>query len=719
MVPQLIPRIRGDPLYLTADESLLDMAKAREELTTHDAYLGNLVDAEGTIAGIVATLDQDPELIRVAHVRSAVGYRLLDATIDPDERADLVALLERERIVFRPAPEAPWRWEWATIPGVAARYKQLEDARKAKRIEVVHAAKAIVDAEKAAGHDVHASGIPVIVIDMVDAIDQDFRTFGVVALVFLVVFLGAVFRRARWVALPLLTTLATATWVVAMLVLEGRRTTVVTANIPSLLVVIGMAHSIHFIIRYREQLALHPDQEETARIGATLRSILVPCLFTALTTAVGFGSLIIAGIRPVVDFGVHMAAGAGIALLLSFTLMPSILVLLPALGQRDGKLEGSADALTRLADWLGRNPYLVIGAAALLSVVSVVGIAQIEVETRFIDYFDEDSAIYRDLKFVDDNMGGTTGIEVVIDGPGPGYFKTAEGLEIADAVHAEMEGRDEIGTVLSVIDMVRVVQGFLNRFGMPAHHEAAIFWVGMLDQATLRAYVTADFRSVRISGRVREGAEVLDRTDLKRHMTGFCWRVTRGTEARARLTGMFVPYTNLLDSLSGSQLKTTLFVALLLFLTFSVLFKSPRAGAVAMIPNAIPILFVLGAMGGTGVHLDMATVMIASVAFGIAVDGTIHYVFRYREELRRGADPREAVRQTHASIGTAILYTSLTAAVGFCVLALSNFKPNVAFGLFTAFAMAAALFADLTVLPSLILVTDLFASERRAPAPDR
>ena len=668
------------PLHLP-DEGV-DLERARLELTQHEAYVGNLISPDGSSAGIIVTLAQDERLIELNAERVMLLY---------ESKAPLVAEPRREEITRRLGELAP-------------EYQRLEMVRREKRIQVVRDAQSLVQEYRRGGATIHMSGVPVIVINMVDALDEDLRWFSGAALVFLVLFLGMVFRRVRWVVLPLITCLATASWVLALFVLEGKRTTVITANIPSLLVVIGMAHSIHFIIRHRELVASRPDLDGPGLIRATLRSIIEPCLYTAATTSVGFASLSIAGIRPVIDFGLHMALGSLLALVLSFTFMPAALSLLRPLGSRDGRLDGSARGLDLLVGWALGHRLGVWLLCAVVTLVSVLGLLRLEVETRFIDYFREDSSMYRDLAFVDEQMGGTTGIEVVLQSDEAEWLRKEEALSLAERIHEWMVARAEVGTVVSLIDLAHesqklVVSGGGSRPGLAGSVKTV---ERFLDREVLAPYVTEDFSKLRIVGRVYEAYEDLDRAALLSALRGHLDEATAGLPVEATVTGMFVPYTNLLSSLTGSQQSATMLVAVLLFVMLAVLLRSIRAAVIGMVPSSLPIIVVLGYMGWAGVHLDMATVMIASVALGIAVDGTIHYLFRYREELRIDGQVEAAIRRSQRSSGTAILFTSLTAVAGFLVLTLSNFKPNVYFGLLTGLAMATAIFAALTVLPVLI-----------------
>jgi len=672
------------------------MEKARKELVEHAMYGGNLVSRDGRTASMIVTLSIDPKLLVVMN-----KFLALKAQRDAARGS------EHERLA-------------AAAEELAPEYRRMETARKDRRIGIVRAIRKIVQEERAKGLKVNASGLPSIVVDMVDFVEADLQTFSVAAAAFLCLFLGLVFRRVRWVLLPLMACLGTAVWIVALLVLEGKRTTVITCNIPSLLVIIGLAHAIHLIVCYREQIGLSGSTKVAPNLRATLRAIAEPCLYTALTTAVGFLSLMVSGIRPIIDFGTHMALGAVLALLLSFIVLPAGLLLLPPLGAEDARMPHSSWILGSLAGFALAQKKRILGLSALLVLASVYGISQLDTDTRFIDYFRDSSELHKGLVFIDQELGGTTTIEVVLQSDKPGTFRSADGLAAIQAVEKFMGERPEIGTVVGLGSVVTQGQRIFASMGQPRLPPVFVLRAvtSMLGRESLASYVNEDFSEVRVVGRVIESRPELDRPGLIKALRRFVKStVLLDSEGKARpwqghVTGMFVLYANMLASLVGSQWQTITAVLILVFLMLAILLRSPRAAAVGMVPNILPIVLVLGIMGLLGIHLDMATIMIASISLGIAVDGTIHYCVRYRAELAKDGDPAAAVKRSHKSIGTAIFFTTLTSIVGFWVLALSNFKPNIYFGVFTGVAMLAALFGTLTLLPILLVWSESFAKPR-------
>ncbi len=695
----------------------VSLEKAREELTTHELYAGNIVSADARTAGIIVELVARPE-----HVEAARRWGELHQGVRAAEAAVTSAATAEARARLADARRA--------LDDYRAVYTAAEDERKAERIQVVHAVREVVRDERRRGADIDVSGVPSIVVEMVEAIDRDLRLFTGLSVAFIAAFLALVFRRARWVLLPAIPLAATVLFTLAAMELAGRQVTVITGNIPSLLIVIGIAHSIHLVVRWREDLAVHPDAPRGERVARVARGLVWPCMFTATTTMVGFASMVTTGSRPIIDFGLFMALGVGLAFALSFVALPGALSVLPV--APEARLERSARFLEGAARAALARPWRVALLALAVGAWGAAGIARLDVESRFIDYFRAGSPIHHGLTYIDERLGGTSGLEVVLTGEA-GDFGPArpENLEKAAAVAAWLRARPEVGVVMSytgLLDEMRKLNPKVDRRGAAMLSAQAIDRE-VLDAALFTPYVVlrpvevegetvAPFAAVRIVARVRETDPSLRRLPLLAELKAFLAETfppESGIEAQP--TGMFVLYANMLQSLTGSQASSSLFCVGAIWVMLLVLLRSPVGALLALLPNVLPITVAVGLMGWVGIPLDMATVMIASVSLGIGIDCAIHYLFRYEAELRRDGDVRAALLRTSGSIGTSILYTSLTSVVGFAVLAFSEFRPNAYFGVLTGLAMIAALFAMLTLLPVLVAATGLFRRRAAPPAP--
>jgi uncharacterized protein len=702
--------IAGQP-KLTHKSVILE--KARKELTTSKVYSGSLVSENGKTAAVLATFEVNPTLTKLMDDWVDLKRRIKKAS------GELLVKLEAEFEVMNP------------------KYREMETQRKDTRIKIVQSLRKVVADERAKGHKVDASGLPMIIIDMVDYIEADLKVFGLASITFLALFLGLIFQRVRWVILPLLTCIGTAIFILGLFVLQDKRTTVVTCNIPSLLLVIGLAHSIHIIVRFREFSNLNPEAELWVNLKAALKSIFIPCFYTALTTGVGFLSLMAAGIRPIIDFGFHMGLGVGLAFALSFIIFPAGLLLFPRIGKTNVKMDMSTRLLTALARLSLRRRFAFIIFSLVILAASLYGCTLITVETRFIDYFRKSSPIYKSLSFIDTELGGTTQFEIILKGDKDNYFKTKEGLaaaQAADAVLQKYKRRKDakavdngvpeeskvVGNIVGLSSVVEECKSIVNAAGMTKANKLFVLnkIVPMLGRDTLSSYVTDDWKQIRVVARIHDTALELDRNV-------FIGQIQKDLEAtvpktaKIELSGIFILYTNMLNSLTASQFKTGFSVFGLIFLMMLLLLRNVRAALICMIPNALPIVFVLGLMGWLGIHLDMATVMIASISLGIAIDGTIHYTVRFREEYKIDGDASAAVIRSHESIGIAIFYTTLTSIAGFWVLALSNFVPNIYFGIFTGVAMLASLFGALTILPIALAIVKPFKGPDKTPAAEQ
>lgn len=691
----------------------VDLEKAKAELTTHELYAGNLVSRDGRTAGILVTFEATPESLEAAGKWLVCQADIAAATSNLAGAAPADKAAAAKAVVEARARAAAYKPEY-----VAA-----EDKRKDERLRVLGEIREVVNETRAQGADVQVSGVPSIVVEMVEAIQRDLETFSVLSVAFILVFLLVVFRRPQWVLLPLVPVGATVLWTIFYMLESGKRMTVITGNVPSLLLAIGISHAIHMIVRWREYLVRWADDTRERRALRVARSLFWPCFFSATTTMVGFVSLGFTGSRPIIDFGILMALGVGAALLFSFIVMPGALSVLPVTAE--GRLERSAQFLERLVQVSLRRRAAVIILALALAGFGVAGMLKLDVEARFIDYFRAGSPIHVGLTYVDEHLGGTSGLEVVISGE-TGAFGPAhqDNLDKAEAVAKWLRDRPEVGVVMSytgiLTEMRKLSPDKIDRRGaaflLGQAIDADAIPAGLIDDYVVvkplevEGRTVGPFSTVRVVARVRETDPTLKRIPLRHELDAYlAQEFPAGGPLEAQATGMFVLYANMLESLMGSQLSSSLLCLGVIWLMLAALFRSVLAPTLAMVPNMLPIALALGLMGWAGIPLDMATVMIASVTLGIGIDSAIHYLFRYEDEVRRGdGNLVAALERTSGSIGTSIFYTALTSVVGFAVLALSEFRPNAYFGVLTGLAMIAALFAMLTLLPVLVASTGLY-----------
>ena len=724
-----VPLIASPPVTLeelqdsvpTLLSARTDRELARRELTESVLYRELLMSLDGRTTALLVTLQDDQEFEALLRERDQLWVTQLEQGLTPAEQAeldtldDIIQLQRRELIRLH-------RQTIAEVRVILADYRH--------------------------GVEIFLGGLPMIVVDMLDYVLRDVIVFGAGILVFLVGLLVLIFRRPRWVLLPLVTCMLSALVMTGFLGLARWPVTVVSANFVALLLIFCLSLTVHLIIRYQELHADNPGASQRWLITETTKDKWQPCAYTAATTMVAFASLLISGIRPVIDFGWLMVIGMGVVLLMSFTLFPAGLMLVePGEPQRVGRL---TDAITRrFAAWIERQPRMMLLVYGVIAALAVFGLTRLEVENRFIDNFKEDTEIYQGLVTIDRQLGGTTPLDIILDAD-PAFFagppepepllddefagemdefdafedEFAEpGVDGADdlgatsywynsfqlgrvgEIHDYLESQPETGKVLSmdtVMDTFRVI----NNGDTPDTFFMSLLYKNVPDDikaAFFDPYLSRDGNQLRLSIRVFESDPNLRRQALLERVRDDLIAGYGLEPDQLHLTGMLVLYNNVLQSLYRSQILTLGFVFVMILGMFILLFRSLKVGLVALVPNLLAATVVLGAMGLTGVPLDIMTITIAAITVGIGVDDSIHYVHRFKTEFAAHKDYGLAMRRSHASIGRAMYYTSIIIAAGFSILVLSNFLPTIFFGLFTSLAMLFAMVANLTLLPLLLL----------------
>jgi uncharacterized protein len=673
-------------------------------------YLNLLISPEGDTTGIRVDLRHDLRLRELLEARDLL--RIKDQR-EGLRRADRRELADLDRRIAERG--AMLRTQGAEV--IAEIRATLEPFRKEARI--------------------HLGGVPMIAVDSIAYIRADLVNFGAAVTAFIVLILFIAFRRPRWVLLPLLTCAATVQSMVGLLGLLGWPVTVVSSNFISLLLILNLALVVHLIVRYRELHALRPQASQQALVRETVHSKFVPCLYTALTTMVAFGSLLVSGIRPVIDFGWMMVIGLGVAFLLSFTMFPAALLLFkPGTPAKRRDITGALTAV--LARRVTAAPRATLALSAALALIGLAGALQLSIENRFIDYFKAGTEINEGMRLIDERLGGTTPLDVLVDAPPPepeeafdeldeldelefldepesdagiastSYWLNRARLPEVQRIHEYLESLPGTGKVLSVATAMEMFAALEPRVVNDDFY-LSVFYRRLPDavkSALFHPYLSADGQQLRLSVRIYESAPDLRRNalleEIHRHLAE---DLGYGAD-RVHLSGMMVLYNNMLQGLFRSQILTLGVVFGAIMLMFLLLFRSLRFSVLGILPNLLSAALVLGLMGWAGIPLDLMTVTIAAITIGIGVDNTIHYVHRYREELAADGDPWAAVARCHATIGRALYYTTVTIALGFSVLALSAFIPTIYFGLLTGLAMTVALLANLSLLPVLLARTE-------------
>lgn len=579
-------------------------------------------------------------------------------------------------------------------------------------------------------------GISMIADDMISFIKKDLSIFGIGVFLLLVIMLGMIFKKLRWIMLPMLCCFLSVIAMMGVLGMFGWEVTVISSNFISLQLIITLAMVIHLIVRYRELLGQNPESDERSLVLNTVRSKFIPCLYAALTTIAGFSSLLLCDILPVINFGWMMGAGILLSLLLTFVIFPAGLMLLKKEELPSPGYEKSQFSVTAFfARFAESNGKLILIATGILSVLIVMGVSRLEVENSFIDYFKESTEIYQGMKVIDEKLGGTTPLDIIVkfgDAEADAgktapaetdadefadpfedkaenedkYWFTDDKAETIEKIHDYLESLPETGKVLSLGTLLRIVTKLNDNKPLDSY-DLSILYTKLPDrykELILSPYLSIEKNEIRFSVRIRDSLKTLKRDALLKQIRHDLVSRLGLKPEHVRLTGTMILYNNMLQSLFRSQILTIGVVALLLLAMFLMLFRSLKLALIALFPNLFSSGAVLGAMGWLNIPLDMMTITIAAISVGIAVDDTIHYIHRFGEEIKTDGDYYRSLHRCHGSIGHAMYYTSIVIIIGFSILMLSNFFPTIYFGLFTGLAMVVALIAALTLLPQLIVL---------------
>lgn len=743
----------------------VDYTLAKKEFLESPIYKDMLLGPDGKTTAILLSLATDNQFIKLVRERDALRLKRDTEGLSLDEQQQLTEVSE-----------------------VFTSYSTEKNILNAQRVEIV---RSIVDNYRN-NAQIFLGGVTMITADMVEFIRSDIIVFGLAIIVFIILSLSFIFRQWQFVALPLATCLLTLTIMLGFLAAIDWRLTVISSNFVALLLIVGLSITIHLIVRYRELLNERPELERQENLRQTINSMFKPCAYTLLTTIVAFVSLVASGIRPVIDFGWMMIIGLSIAFIMAFIIIPAGLMLLPK--TKPSVDDDSSSLFTlKFSRFTENHGRVIIVSGIIAAIVSVVGLYRLEVENRFIDYFHSSTEIHQGMLVIDQQLGGTVTLDIILDRkrvddtatdtlnidinnvdtsnadvnnefssdefggdafaidpflpptsisdntseqdefggdpfsanggnifdddvisaqgkvesvvPSSSYWFTRGGLDQIEAVHDYLETLHEVGKVQSLATVYKVARDLngrtLNDFELALVRNAL---PKDIEDFLITPYLAKDREQTRITLRVKETDENLRRDELLKKIKSHLVNDLGFDDEQVHLTGVLVLYNNMLQSLYRSQIVTIGAVFFGILLMFLVLFHSVSLSLIALVPNMLAALVVLGGMGLAGIPLDMMTITIAAIAVGIGVDDAIHYICRFKHEFSIEKNYLKSMHKAHASIGRAMYYTSATIIMGFSVLVLSQFIPSIYFGLLTGLAMFAAILSSLTLLPKLLLI---------------
>ncbi len=578
--------------------------------------------------------------------------------------------------------------------------------------------------------EIKIGGIPMIIDDMITYVRNDLVNFGLGVLIFILTTLIVIFRRLRWVVLPILSCIFAVLIMMGLLGFLGWKVTVISSNFISLMLILTLSMNIHLIVRYRQLRENFDDHFELVK--NTTSKMVWPCLYTALTTIVAFASLVLSDIKPVIDFGYMMVIGLIVTFLITFILLPCLMLLIgPEENNNLDSNKAEFKFTEMLADFTLSKGSLINFVSLLVLFTSIYGASLLRVENSFINYFKSDTEIYKGMKLIDEKLGGTTPLDIILKFPEDNNQNELDGLdsdlfdeyEKTDAdwftlekinrikqVHDYLDSQSEIGKVLSLASTVRVAERINDGAELSSLEMGLLYKRApeKVKEMAVKPYISIENNEARISVRVLDSKKDLRRKELIDRINSDLENKLNLDPSMFTVTGILILYNNMLQSLFNSQILSLGFVMLGITIMFLILFKSITLSLIGIIPNLLAATFVLGLMGLIGIPLDMMTITVAAITVGIAVDNSIHYIYRFREEFEKLRNYDEALKASHNSIGRAIFFTSITIIFGFSILVLSNFIPTIIFGILTGLAMMIAMIAVLTLLPRLILTIKPF-----------
>lgn len=697
----------------------INIERARDELTTSPFYKDLVVNGKGTVSSIAVYLTPHQTFFQTRNKRN----ELLNLK--------QIGKLDRNQAV---------KFETINRNYDIEKTEAIENTR-----ETLTEVRDVIDKyQSQTSSKLYIGGLPLIVDDVTKYIKGDLINFGGGVLLFLIFMLSLIFREPRWVILPLASCIFAGLTMLGFLGLIGWKVTVISSNFIALMLIITMSMNVHLIVRYRELNNQLPDHSQTDLVSLTVGKMARPCLYTAITTVIAFLSLLMADIKPVIDFGLMMTLGLTIVYATTFILFPSILVLTKKRASKSSSGLGSFVKLTTiLGIFTEKRPKTILTLSFALLIFGISGINRLQVENSFVSYFDEKTDIYKGLSLIDSELGGTTPFDIVLSFKNEDNFPddsfaddgladlfndleddcgtscsneetwfTQKKIETIAAVHSYLEEQKEIGKVMSLNSTIKVAEKVkgepLEPFEMNIANQRL---PALVKSQIIDPYVSFPRNQARITTRIIDTSDGLERKELLARIEKELQTKIGLDEEEFEVSGLLVLYNNVLQSLFTSQILTLGFVMAGILLTMMILFQSVTVAVIGLIPNILAAAIILGFMGWLNIPLDIMTITIAAITVGIAVDNCIHYLYRFRAELPHNEDPIKNMHFCHNNIAHALFYTTVTIVFGFSILTLSNFIPTILFGILTALAMILALLGALTLMPLLIIKIKPFEKE--------
>ena len=687
--------------YITSEG--VDFDRALKELKNSPVYKKLIINEEASIFGIVVYIKDNQEYLSALKINKD----LLDKKEKKQLTSDNKIQFEKHSIYLEKLKKQ--------------RNKEYEDYNAEIRSHIL---------KYKSQASINLSGIPMIVEDLINYVKKDIIIFGSGVFIFMLITLWIIFRDIKWVLFPLISCLISIALMIGTLGYLNWKVTVISSNFISIMLVLTMEINIHYIQRYKQFQNLYPKKKETELTQLTADGIFQSILYGVFITIIGFLSFIFCDIRPVIDFGYMMSVGLIISMLVTMILLPSLIIQFKPKITKQDKNKNSKFFRT-LADFAINKKLLIIFSSIAILLASFYGSSKITVENSFINYFNKDTEIYKGMKLIDEKLGGTTPLEIIVKfkdtsnkkDSSDDFFETSNTDEFKDSywftsfrtgtimdIHKYLESLPEIGKVLSFYSVIQIGEKINNNKKLGSL-EMAILYSKLPDDVKkniVTPYISIENNEARFSVRVVDSNPDLNRKELLNKIQKHIEENIKLSKDDFKITGVFVLFNNQLQSLYKSQIQTLSFSYFGILFALFILFRSSILSLIASAPDIIASMLILGSLGFLKIPLDMMTITIATIVMGIGTRAGIYYINRFKSEFAIHKDYKKTIRACHETVGRSIVIAALTIIFGFSILVLSNFNPTINFGILIGIAIFAALILSLTIMPLLLLITKPF-----------
>lgn len=677
-----------NPNFPTILSENIDLEKAKKEFKNSPLYSQNLVSKDLSTTGIVINLKPDLTYNKLLSKRNSLI----------STNSNELKIAEKELKIYRDSIRDKEHLQIKQIREILAKYNSQ--------------------------NELFLGGLNMISDDIVNFVKSDLATYGVATLMLLMLCLWIFFRQIRFVILPALICFVSVIFATGIFGFFEFEITIVSSNFIALQLIITMSVVIHLIVGYREKVNLRKSWSQKQIVFATLKDRINPCYYAIFTTVIGFLSLATCDILPIVMLGIMMSVAISFSLIVAFIVFASSMSLLKIL-QPKRNFENSFKFTQICANLAINHTNKIYIITAVLIVFGLFGMTKLKIENSFIGYFKESTEIYKGMAIIDQNLGGTIPFDVVIkfkeskqnteilddfeaefveEENSQKYWFNSQKIRIANKVGEFLKSQNFVGNVAGIDNFLKIGKILNDGKDLDDFTISVLFNNIPKDyqDIIINPYINIENNEIHFTARVKDSDKNLRRNQFLIDLDKNLNKLLQKDGVSVEVSGIMSLYNNVLQSLVSSQISSFSLVILALFLTFIYTFRSLKYAIIAIATNIAPLIIVFGIMGFLEIPLDIMSVTIASISIGIGVDNIIHYIYRYKIELRT-KDKKAAIIASHGSIGYAMYFTSFAIFMGFGVMILSNFWPTIYFGVLTDLVMFLMLLATLILLACFIL----------------